>query len=128
MAKFNKGDKVRCLRAWHPSEVVGQVYTVSSADAGKIAPGHIRLEELGLQLPEHAFDQRRYELVQGPSAPKEFAYRVCGPHTTMHGRFSSAEEAAEVLRKSGTLGLEYEIVEVSVVQTVTPRRTLEVKQ
>ncbi|WP_033463161.1 hypothetical protein [Bordetella bronchiseptica] len=120
--KFKPGDRVRRTGDSFGAAVPGGVYTVSAASADSVAlDGHMARGGVGRVW--YASD--RFELA---GAPTQFSYRVRGPHTTTHGRFDSAEAAADEVRVSGTLGLAYEIVEVSVVQTVTPRRTLEVKQ
>ncbi|WP_334166806.1 hypothetical protein [Achromobacter mucicolens] len=123
MAKFKKGDAVRRIKPNFGLAQVGSVYTVSDADGLSLSlEGHIAPSGR-----PYNYDADAFELVQLPPAPKEFRYRrVDGPAYSVS--FATAEEAAEHIRKGGQADRAYEIFEVVVVQTVTPRRTLEVKQ
>ncbi|CAB3697631.1 hypothetical protein LMG3458_02474 [Achromobacter deleyi] len=125
MAKFKKGDKVRRLVEDYGPATVGEVYTVAGYRSrySLALEGHVYSDDIPWGYKEDYF-----ELVQEPPAPKEFRFRRTADARALSSKFDTAESAAEYLRANGATGREYEIVEVSVVQTVTVRRTLEVKQ
>lgn len=117
MDKFKKGDRVRRVNGSFNNAVEGHEYTVAEAQSHSLILDGVR----------GSYDPVNFELA-APAAPKAFHYRRYGGGTGMSRQFDTAQEAAEMIRAFGAVGIEFEIVEVSVVQTVTPRRTLEVKQ
>ncbi len=118
--KFKKGDRVRRLGDNFGLAKVGEVYTVAGYRGRLLL---LEGDECTGGCP-YSYKEDSFELVQ---PPKEFRLRRAGENAGLLA-FDTAEAAAEHIRDNGVIGRDYEIVEVSVVQTVTPRRTLEVKQ
>lgn len=61
MAKFQVGDKVRCIAPLYDGESTADILTVATPKEGS-GPGYFRVRELLRLLPYHVFDEARYEL------------------------------------------------------------------
>lgn len=104
MSKFKTGDKVRCIASGHLSEVIGQMYTVAEPKDPRPEYKYIRLAELMDSLPEHNFDDRKYELVSSAEqADAEFRETTFGKLPDANGPDTTTSKASNPKQAFGDL-------------------------